>query len=181
MTDRTASGDDDAPAYRSPDGPEDDDWWSLGLKVGLATVTGYLVAVACGFDTPTWSVLTAAFLATAPPASTIWSAGRRALAMLVGVALGGAGAYATTLFPQFPAASVAAVGFVAGALGSRSADYLFAAVVGTVVTFAGLNATDPLAEVIVATACMVLIGCVVGPAVVWGVERARRALAERRA
>ena len=167
--------------YAPPEAPEDNPWYVLGLKVALAMTAGYLLARLCGFESPTWTVLTAAFLATSPPIDSGRAAVKKAVALAVGVSLGAAGAYATQLLPQFPYLHIAVVGFVAGVLGSRSPDYLFAAVVGTVVTFVGSSGGDPLPEVVVQTTCMVLIGCAVGPATVWLVERVRARRAERRA
>ena len=57
----------DAAAHRSPESPEEDHWLSLGLKVSGAMLLGDLVARLCGFEDPTWSVITAALLATSPP------------------------------------------------------------------------------------------------------------------
>ena len=147
--------------------------------MGLAMLIADAVARASGFEQPTWSVLTAAFLATSPPIGSIKAALRKLVALAVGIALGAAGAYAATLMSGVPSLHFALVGLVAGFLGSRSPDYLFAAVVGTVITFVGSGGGDPLPEVVTTTACMVLIGCVVGPAVVWFVERVRRVWAER--
>ena len=72
------------------------------------------------------------------------------------------------------------MGVAVGLLGNRSPDYLFGAVVAMVITFTGAGGDDPLAEVVVSTTCMVLIGCAVGPAVVFVVERVKRSLWRRR-
>ena len=108
------------------------------------------------------------------------AAARKVVALAVGIALGAAGAWAGDLLSGVPSLHFALVGLVAGALGSRSSDFLFAVVVGTVVTFVGSSGQDPLAEVVATTACLVLIGCLIGPAVVWCVERVKRALWKRR-
>jgi uncharacterized membrane protein YccC len=171
---------DDA-GYDPPASAEENPWYVLSLKVGLATMLGYLVARACGFEDPTWSVLAAAFLATSSPIASVGSALRKSLALLVGAALGAFGAISAAWLSGVPALHIALVGLTAGLLASRSSDYLFAAVVGTVVTFAASGGGDPIAEVVVTTICMVLIGCVVGPAVVWCVERVRKAWTERSA
>ena len=165
--------------YRSPESPEDDHWLALGIKVAGAMLFGDLVARLCGFDSPTWSVITAALLATSPPFASARAALKRLFALAVGVALGAGGAYAAQLLSGVPSLHFVLVGLIVGALGTRSEEYLFAAVVGTVITFVGSAGGDPLPEVVTTTACMVLIGCVVGPSVVWCVERARRAWAER--
>ena len=159
--------------YTPPQSPEDDHWLWLGLKVALAMFLAHSVARGCGFEQPTWSVLTAAFLATSPPVDSGHAALKKAFALLVGVTLGAAGAWAANLLSSVPGLHFALVGIVAGALTSRSSEYMFAAVVGTVVTFAGSSGGDPLAEVVATTVAMVLIGCIVGPAVVWLLERAR--------
>ena len=168
--------------YSPPQAPEDDTWYWLGAKVAVSMLLADLVARSGGFDSPTWSVLTAAFLATSPPVASAKAAGKKLVALAVGVALGAAGAWSAELLSGVPALHFALIGMIAGILGSRSADYLFAAVVGTVVTFVGSGGGDPLPEVVTTTTCMVLIGCIVGPAVVWCMERIRRALhAGRRA
>ena len=161
--------------YHPPESPEQDHFLSLGLKVALAMLVADFVARRLGFEAPTWSVLTAAFLATAPPVASAKAAGLKLVALAVGVALGTAGAFAASWLESVPSIHFAIVGFVAGALGSRSADYLFAAVVGTVITFIGSGGEDPLGEVVVRTTAMILIGCAVGPVVVWVVERVKRA------
>ena len=157
----------------TPDGPEQHHWLWLGVKMALAMYLADLAARAAGFADPTLSVISAAFLATDGPLGSFRTAGRRVLALGVGLAVGTAGALAGDLLSGVPSLHFALLGLVVGALGSRSSDYLFAAVVGTVVTFVGAGGSDPLVEVVVATGCMVAIGCVVGPAVVWATERLR--------
>ena len=167
-------------AYSPPRSPEDDTALVLGLKVGIAMLLADMIARGIGFPSPTWSVLTAAFLATSPPIASANAAVKKIVAMLVGITLGVAGAYAAQAMSAVPSLHFLVVGLVAGFLGSRSADYLFAAVVGTVVTFVGSGGGDPTAEVATRTVCMILIGCAVGPVVVWAVERVRRAAHERK-
>ena len=162
-----------ANGYRPPASPDQDHPVALGLKVGIAMLIADSLARLLGFDSPTWSVLTAAFLATAPPFASAKAALRKVVALLVGIVLGVGGAFAAGALSGVPTLHFLLVGFVAGWLGSRSSDYLFAAVVGTVVTFVGSSGSDPTIEVAVRTICMVLIGCVVGPAVVAVVESVR--------
>ena len=178
-SDADASEGAEAHGYEPPQKPEQESWYWLGAKVGLSMVLADLVARNAGFDSPTWSVLTAAFLATSPPIASAKAAGRKLVALAVGIALGAGGAYLAELLSGVPAIHFALVGIVAGILGSRSSDFLFAAVVGTVVTFVGAGGGDPLPEVVTTTACMVMIGCAIGPAVVWAVERVKRALWKR--
>ena len=166
--------------YRPPEKPEDETWYWLGAKVALSMVTADFVARSAGFDSPTWSVLTAAFLATSPPIASAKAAARKLVALAVGIALGAGGAYLAELLSGVPSLHFALVGLVAGILGSRSSDFLFAAVVGTVVTFVGSGGGDPLPEVVTTTSCMVIIGCLIGPAVVWCVERVKRLLWRRK-
>ena len=165
--------------YQPPESPDEDTWLVLGLKVGVAMVLADMIARGLGFAAPTWSVLTAAFLATSPPIASATAAVKKIVAMAVGIALGTAGAYAAQAMSGVPSLHFLLVGAVAGALGSRSPDYLFAAVVGTVVTFVGSGGGDPLPEVVTETVCMILIGCAVGPVVVWAIERVRRVLYAR--
>ena len=183
-TSRGASDDadesDDDEGYRPPEKPEDESWYWLGAKVALSMLVADSVARSAGFDSPTWSVLTAAFLATSPPIASAKAAGRKLVALAVGIALGAAGAWSADLLSGVPSLHFAIVGLVAGVLGSRSSDFLFAAVVGTVVTFVGSGGGDPLPEVVTTTACMVMIGCTIGPAVVWLVERVKRFLWRRK-
>ena len=168
-----ASDDGESRGYEPPQSPGEDHWAWLGLKVALAMLIANFAATRLGFDAPTWSVLTAAFLASNPPIASGKAALKKVVALAVGIALGVAGAYLANAMPGPPLFHIALVGFVAGALGSRSPDYLFAAVVGTVVTFVGSGGGDPMWEVATKTVCMVLIGCVVGPSVVWAVEKVR--------
>lgn len=164
----------DEAGYTSPQSPDEDHPLALGLKIGLAMWVADLVARTLGFDAPTWSVLTAAFLATSPPIASAKAALRKLVALAAGLALGVAGAFAAKAMSGVPSIHFAIIGLATGWLGSRSPDYLFAAVVATVVTFVGSGGGDPTVEVATRTVCMVLIGCVIGPAVVFAVERARR-------
>ena len=166
--------------YEPPSSPDEDSAFWLGLKVALAASIANFIAIRSGFDAPTWSVLTASFLATNPPIASGRAALRKMVALAVGIALGLAGAFMASAMSGLPMLHIALVGLVAGALGSRSPDYLFAAVVGTVVTFVGSGGGNPPVEVAARTVVMVLIGCAVGPAVVWTVEKLRARLHERR-
>ena len=159
--------------YEPPKSPDEDHWLWLGLKVAFAMLIANFIAIRLGFEAPTWSVLTAAFLATSPPIASGKAALKKLVALAVGIVLGVAGALAADSLSGAPMLHIGLVGLVAGVLGSRSPDYLFAAVVGTVVTFVGSGGDDPTMEVAVRTVCMVLIGCAVGPAVVWVIERVR--------
>ena len=171
---RASDADAGSDGYQPPQSPEDDHPLVLGLKVAFAMLIADFVARSLGFSQPTWTVLTAAFLATSPPVASAKAAGRKLVALGVGIVLGLVGAYAAGWLSAVPSLHFALVGFVAGWLGTRSADYLFAAVVGTVVTFVGSGGGDPTIEVATQTVCMVLIGCAIGPAVVWAIERVRR-------
>ena len=173
-TERTAR------TYDPPESPSDDHWFWLGLKVAVAMFIANWIAMRAGFASPTWSVLAAAFLATNPPLRSGKAALRKLIATAVGVAVGVAGVYAGEALAQMRSLHFALVGAVTGLLGSRSPDYLYAAVVGTVITFTAANGNDPTVEVVTRTVCMILIGCAVGPAVVYGVERLRAALAGKR-
>ena len=167
--------DEEDTGYKPPQTPEQDHFLSLGLKMAIAMLIADFVARRAGFESPTWAVLTAAFLATSPPVASAKAALKKLVALAVGVMLGAAGAYAAQLLESVPSIHFAIIGLIAGFLGSRSADYLFAAVVGTVITFVGSGGGDPLPEVIAQTTALVLIGCAIGPAVVWVVERVKRA------
>ena len=165
--------------YQPPQAPDEDSALSLGIKVALAMLVADAVARGFGFESPTWSVLTAAFLATSPPIASLHAAFKKVVALMVGIALGALGAWSAIQMAGVTPLHFAMVGLVAGFLGSRSPDYLFAAVVGTVVTFVGSGGGDPLPEVVTATTCMVLIGCVIGPVAAWLVERFKRWRFER--
>ena len=167
--------------YHPPESAEDDHWLSLGVKVAVAMYLADTLSRAGGFDEPTWAVISAAYIATSPPFASLEAVLRKIVALAVGIALGFAGAYTATLLSGIPSLHFVLVGLITGALATRSADYLFAAVVATIVTFAGAGGGDPLPEVLVTTACLVLIGCAVGPVVVWCVERIKRFMVERRA
>jgi len=167
--------------YHPPESAEDDHWLSLGVKVATAMFLADLVSRASGFDEPTWAVISAAYIATSPPFASLQAVIKKIVALAVGIALGFAGAYLATLLTGIPSLHFLLVGLITGALATRSADYLFAAVVATIVTFAGAGGGDPLPEVLVTTSCQVLIGCAVAPVVVWCVERVKRLASERRA
>lgn len=162
--------------YQPPESPDQDTALWLGLKMACAMLLANFIALRLGFESPTWSVLTAAFLATSPPIASGKAALKKLVALAVGIVLGVAGALAADTLSSVALLHLGVVGLVAGALGSRSPDYLFAAVVGTVVTFVGSAGGDPTMEVATRTVCMVLIGCAVGPAVVWVIERVRERL-----
>ena len=165
--------------YEPPQSPDEDMWYWLGLKVACAMMLANFVALRLGFEAPTWSVLTAAFLATSPPIASGKAAVKKLVALAVGIVLGVAGALMADAMSGVATLHIGLVGLVAGVLGSRSPDYLFAAVVGTVVTFVGSGGDDPTLEVAVRTVCMVLIGCAIGPAVVWVIERVREGMHKR--
>ena len=165
--------------YDPPQSPDEDHWLWLGLKVASAMMLANFVALRLGFEAPTWSVLTAAFLATSPPIASGKAAAKKLVALAVGIVLGVAGALMADAMSGIATLHIGVVGLVAGMLGSRSPDYLFAAVVGTVVTFVGSGGGDPTMEVATRTVCMVLIGCAIGPAVVWVIERVREQLHKR--
>ena len=133
----------DTNGYTPPQSPEQDHPLALGIKVALAMWLADAIARTLGFEQPTWSVLTAAFLATSPPLASLSAAKEKVIAMLVGIALGAIGAYAASLMSSVPSIHFALVGLVAGFMGTRSPEYLFAAVVGTVVTFVGTGGGDP--------------------------------------
>ncbi len=167
--------------YRPPQSPAEDNAVALGLKISLAMLIADLVARRLfGFEAPTWSVVTAAYLATNPPIGSAGSALRKVAAMVVGLGLGAAGAYLGQAMSGLPSVHFFFVGLVGGWLATRSADYVFAAVVGAIVTFIGLNGNDPIHETLASTALMIVIGCTVGPATVYAIERARAWLHGRR-
>ena len=170
----------DPNAYHPPQTPGEDNPLALALKVGGAMLVADAVARSLGFEDRTWCILTAAFLATSPPIASGKAALRKIVALFVGIALGVAGALAAGALSGVPMLHIGLVGLVSGFLGTRSPDYLFAAVVGTVVTFVGSGGGDPAIEVAANTVCLVLLGCAIGPAVVWLIERARRFGHERR-
>ena len=173
----TSGRDDD---YQPPQSPGEDRPVSLALKVGLSMSLAHGAALLAGFQITTWAILAAAYLATSPPFATPVAAAKKMAAAAVGIALGVAGAFAAGALEGMVLLHMGLVGAVAGTLATRSPDYLFAAVVGTIVTFSGSAGGDPLAEVAVRTACLIFIGCAVGPAVVFAIERVRRALWRRR-
>lgn len=173
-------GADDA-HYHPPQSPDEDGALWLGLKVALAMLVADAVARSLGFEERTWSVLTAAFLATSPPVAGVNAAFKKLVALAIGITLGALGAWSAIQMSGVTPLHFGAVGLVAGVLGSRSPDYLFAAVVGTVVTFVGSGGGGPLPEIVTATACTVIIGCLIGPMAAWAVERVKRWRFERSA
>lgn len=162
----------DAP--RPPDGPEDQHPLWLGAKIATAMFLAHAICTLIGFETPTWGVIVAAYLATQAPWSGIESAKQRALATAVGLALGVAGAWGNQFVPEgFALVTFVAVGLVAGWMASRDATYLFAAVVATVITLTAQTGNETVLVEALRAAMMIAIGCAVGPAVVWAFETAR--------
>ena len=160
-------------AYEPPRSPEDDHALWLALKIGAAMFLANLIATNLGFMTPTWSIILAAYLAMEPPVSSAKTAFGKVIAMAVGLCLGIVGAYLNDGMTSLPSVTFGVVGLVAGFLATRSANYLFAAVVATIITFTAQGGNQPIIEEAVAAACMIAIGCLTGPSVVWVVERLR--------
>lgn len=160
--------------YVPPRSPEDDHPLWLALKVGLSMFLADLIASTIGFQAPTWSIILAAYLSTQPPQSSAGAAGRKLLAMVGGVALGVGSGYVHQFVPnQGVALTFAGLGLIAGVLATRSADYVFAAVVATVITFVAQTGEETVLVEGLRAAAMIVIGCLVAPAVVWSVERVR--------
>lgn len=180
-TNRAGRDGQDLDAYEPPPSPDEDHPLWLGAKVAVAMfLTDFLLSTLIGFDAPTFGIIVAAFLATQPPQSSIGSALRKFAGALVGAGLGIAGAYANQFVPTNGAAvTFAVIGLVAGILATRSADLVFAVVLATVITFGGQTGNETVLVEGVQAALMILAGCVIGPAVVWAVEKLRAWLHHR--
>ena len=160
--------------YVPPETPEQDSPLWLGLKIAAAMFLADLIASTIGFEAPTWSIIVAAYLSTQPPLSSVGGAKEKLMAMVVGLALGTLFAWLHQFVPaQGVALTFGVIGFVAGALAVRSSNYVFAGVVATIVTFTAQTGEEPVLTEAVRAGCMIAIGCAVGPAVVWAVERLR--------
>ena len=182
-TDRSRDDDarDSAP-YEPPEGPVDDHPLWLGTKIAIAMFLADLIlSTGLKLESPTWGILVGAFLATEPPQNSGGAALKKIGAALIGAVLGIAGAYANQFVPGGASAvTFAVIGLVAGALASRSADLLFAAVVATVITFVGQTGNETVVGEAIMAAIMIGVGAIVGPLVVWTVERLRARLHDRR-
>ncbi|WP_308915673.1 hypothetical protein [Jannaschia sp. LMIT008] len=167
--------------YAPPQSPEEDHPLWLAIKIGTAMFLADLVCSnLIGFSSPTWSIILAAYLSVQPPIAGRASAGRRLLAMLLGLSLGVAGAYANQFVPNgASAATFAVIGLVGGYMASKGADYLFAAVVATVITFVGQSGEETVFVEAMQAGIMILVGCIVGPGTAWTVERLRGWLHDR--
>ena len=164
MVGHPGEGDEDAGA---------EPWWALSLKVGAAMTIADLAARLLGLPASDLAVITAAFVAAQPPATSIGTALRRWAAAMLGVALGVAAGWAVRATGAPPPLAPLAIGLVAGALSVRSTDYLHAAVVGIVVSFA-VEATDRGVPAIAwEKGLAVSIGCLAAPLVVLAIGRAR--------
>ena len=170
-----ADGDDDARApYRPPSSAQKDRVAWLALKIAGAMSLAHLAAVSIGFVQPTWTVIVAGYLAMQPPEGSLSSAGRRAWATAAGLALGIAGAWLHQFVPTGAVAvTFLVIGAVGAALAVRDATYMFAAVVATIITLTAQTGNETILVEALRAALMIAIGCVVGPAVVWAVERVR--------
>ena len=172
----TASNDPNADGgYEPPQNPTDDHPGWLATKIAVAAfLADFIASTLIGFPSPTWSIILATYLACQPPESGAASAGRKLLAMMVGVVLGVAGAWANQFVPNgASAATFLVIGIVGGTLAARSADYVFAAVVATVITFSAQSGEELVIVEALQAAIMIVVGCIVGPTVVFLVERFR--------
>ena len=158
-------GEDDEDAGAEP-------WWALSLKVGLAMAMADMVARLVGVPAADLAVITAAFIAAQPPASSIGKALRRWVSALLGVALGLVAGWAVRA-GALPTLAPLLIGLIAGGLSARSTDYLHAAVVGIVVAFTIEAGERGLLPVAGEKALAVTIGCAVAPLVVLLVDRLR--------
>lgn len=176
------SGPDQTAAYEPPESPVDDHPLWLGAKIATAMfLADILLSTVVGFQSPTWGILVAAFLATEPPQSSHSAALKKFAAAALGAVLGVAGAYANQFVPGNGAAlTFAVIGLIGGILASRSADLIFAVVVGTVITFVGQTGNETVFVEAMQAALMILAGCVIGPSVVWAVEKLRAWLWQRK-
>lgn len=160
--------------YHPPAQPEEDHPLWLALKIGLSMFLADLICSLIGFAAPTFAIITAAFLSVQPPQQSVGSAARKLVAVLVGASLGVAAAYGHSFLPANGiAATFAVIGLVGALLANRSSDYLFAVVVATVITFSAQSGEETVLVEALQGAATILIGCVVAPSVVWGVERLR--------
>ena len=98
----TASNDPNADGgYEPPQNPTDDHPGWLATKIAVAAfLADFIASTLIGFPSPTWSIILATYLACQPPESGAASAGRKLLAMMVGVVLGVAGAWANQFVPN---------------------------------------------------------------------------------
>lgn len=158
----------------APDGPEDDRAPWLAAKLGIAMALAYVAARLVGFEAPTWSVISAGFVAVEPPKGALKTAAQRVLAMGFGVALGIAAAYASEpLGTAGRTAVIAALGGAVALLVTRSSGLMFALVIAAVVAFAAPPAEETIPVEALRIAAMSLIGVLAAPPVVWAVEALR--------
>ncbi|MBM2574732.1 FUSC family protein [Jannaschia sp. Os4] len=165
-----------APERAAPDGPEDDHPAWLAMKLGGAMALAYAVARLVGFEEPTWSVISAGFVAVEPPVDALRTARQRIVAMAIGVAIGVAAAYASGhLGIAGRAALMAVVGAAVAFVVNKASGLMFALVIAAVVAFAAPTAEETIPVEALRIAAMSLIGVLAAPLVVWAVEAARAA------
>ena len=178
MTDATHHPDDGDTGYSAPTSPEEDHPLWLGGKIAAAMFLADAICSVIGFESPTWSILVAAFLATQPPQQAQSNALKRVVATGLGLVLGVVGAWANQFVPTGAAAvTFVGIGLVCGWVATRDAAYLFTVVVATVITFTAQTGNETVLVEALRAALMIGIGCIVGPTVVWAVESLRARLA----
>ena len=167
--------------YQPPSSPEDDHPAWLGLKVATAMSLTHLICTGTGFAQPTFGIITAAFTATQPPQNSRSLALKRIGATVIGAGLGVGGALFRAEVPDgFAVAAFAVIGAVVGVVATWSEAMLFAVVVAVVVTLTAQEGNETILVEAVRGAITIVVGSLIGPAVVWAVEWGRAWLWKRK-
>ena len=160
--------------YRPPEKAEHHEWWWLAAKFAVAWALIDLVCGAIGLPSPSTGIIAAGFLVSSPPVAavkvTIW----RIVGMFVGVIMGSAGAYwGTATDGEIPTAFFILFGVLVGAMATQRDALTYAAVIGTVVAAQGVADDTSITTVAWETAIQLVIGCLIGLAVIWTAEKVR--------
>ena len=159
--------------HRPLGAPGDHPAWLMGLRLALAVGASALVARLLGYGTPSWAIITAAYIATNPPAESLRTALSDLAAAVLGILFGLAAAWTFPAGEAVPVWHFVLIAFVGGACATRHPAFVYTVVVGTVVAFsAGEGAETPI-EVALDCAALILIAVVLAPGVVWALEWVR--------
>ena len=131
------------------------------------------IAKLFGYSNPTTGIISAAFLVANGPMATLRTAAIRIGALIIGGAIGLVGAFWGQPDHAVPLVFYPLLGAITGLLAARSQPLLYVTVIGVVVATTGAQADTGVLESATGIAVQIVISCVVGPAVVWGTEKAR--------
>lgn len=174
MTDQAADPRETVGGYKPPESAEQHEWWWLAAKFATSWA---IIDLACGYlgmPSPSTGIIAAAFLVASPPVSAARTTAWRILAMFIGAGAGAGGAYwGLASDGEIPTAFFALFGVLAGAMATRKSALTYCAVVGVVVAAQGVAGDVSVPTVAWETAIQLVVGCIVGLAIIWSFEKAR--------